>query len=225
MAAVTDHVLAFDPDQHRYTLDGRDVPGVTTVIDQVIRRPELEAWREFVGTQEADRIRDEAAAHGTLLHAAAATIASKVEDIPFGMDPGFAESYAEFAAWFTTNVDEVLFIDGEPAVEVPVYEPTFWYAGTTDAILRLKGRKTWDLADWKSTWAVYPSMKMQTAAYRKAAQRMFDVTIGGRICVLIPRPKPDQKRPRLSVHRFEDHTADFNAFTYALGIYRWQKAA
>jgi hypothetical protein len=225
MTLATGHVLTFDPVEHRYTLDGRSVPGATTIINQTMRRPELERWREWVGTEEADRIRDEAAEHGTLLHAAAAVIASDVEDIPFGMDPGFAESYAEFSAWFETNVDEVLQLDDGPACEVPVYEPTFWYAGTADAVLRLKGRKTYDLADWKTTWAVYPSVKMQTAAYRKAAQQMFDVTIGGRICVLVPRPKPGQQRPKLSVHRFDHHAADFNAFTYCLGLYRWQRGA
>ena len=216
---ATDHVLTFDPVEHRYTLDGRDVPGVTTVINQTIRRPELEKWREWVGTEEADRIRDEAAEHGTLLHAAAATIASDVEDIPFGMDRGFAESYAEFAAWFEANVDEVF------ATEMPVYDATFWYAGTADLVARLKGRKLADLIDYKSTWNTYPSMRLQTAAYRKPAAALLDIPIGGRAVVLVPRPKPGVKRPPLSVHRFDNHTSDWNAWIYTLGIYRWQRAA
>jgi hypothetical protein len=222
---ATGHVLTFDPVEHRYTLDGRSVPGVTTIINQTIRRPELEKWREWVGTEEADRIRDEAAEHGTLLHAAAATIASDVEDIPFGIASDFAESYAEFSAWFESQVDEVLSIDGKPACEVPVYEPTFWYAGTADTILRLKGRKTWDLVDYTTAWKAYASKDMQTAAYRKAAQQMFDITIGGRFVVVVPRPKPGQQRPKLSVTRFEHHAASFNAFTYCLGLYRWQRGA
>jgi hypothetical protein len=220
---ATGHVLTFDPVEHRYTLDGRSVPGVTTIINQTMRRPELERWREWVGTEEADRIRDEAAEHGTLLHAAAAVIASDVEDIPFGMDPGFAESYAEFSAWFETNVDEVLSIDGKAACEVPVYDATWWYAGTADAIVRLKGRKTYDLADWKTVWQLYDSVRMQTAAYRHAVQPTVDVKIGGRIVVLVPRPKPGQKRPSLSVHRLESQAGDFNAFTACLMLYRWTR--
>ena len=219
MTVATDHVLTFDPVEHRYTLDGRPVPGVTTVINDTVRRPELERFREWVGTEEADRRRDEAAAHGTLLHAAAATIASDLEDIPFGVDPAFAESYSQFAAWFEAQVDEVI------ATEMPVYDATWQYAGTADAIVRLKGRKTYDLADWKTTAKVYGSVLMQTAAYRHAALQMLDVKIGGRIVVLVPRPREGQERQKLSVHRLEHHTPDFNAFCHCLALWRWQKGA
>lgn len=219
MLASADHVLTFDPEHHRYTLDGRDIPGVTTIINETMRRKELERWREWVGTEEADRIRDEAAEHGTLLHAAAATIASDLEDIPFGVDEDFARSYAQFSAWFESQVDDVI------ATEMPVYDATWRYAGTADAIVKLKGRKTYDLADWKTTAKVYSSVRMQTAAYRHAAQPTVDVKIGGRIVVLIPRPKPGQKTPTLSVHRLENQAGDFNAFTACLMLYRWQRAA
>jgi hypothetical protein len=215
---ATGHVLTFDPVEHRYTLDGRSVPGVTTIINQTMRRPELERFREWVGTEEADRIRDEAAEHGTLLHAAAATIAADLEDIPFGMDPGFAESYAEFSNWFTSQVDDVI------ATELPVYDATWWYAGTADAVVKLKGRKTYDLADWKTTAKVYGSVLMQTAAYRHAATQMLDVKIGGRIVVLIPRRRVGQEQQPLSVNRLDNHTADWNAFCHVLSLYRWQRS-
>ena len=216
-AATQEHTLTFDPIGHRYTLDGRAVGGVTTIINDTVRRPELERFREWVGTEEADRRRDEAATHGTLLHAAAATIAADLEDIPFGMEAGFAESYRQFSEWFTTNVDDVV------ATEVPVYDATWWYAGTADAIVKLKGRKTYDLADWKTTAKVYSSVLMQTAAYRHAAQQMFDVTIGGRIVVLVPRKREGQELQPLSMHRLDHHTQDFNAFSHCLALWRWQK--
>jgi hypothetical protein len=68
-------------------------------------------------------------------------------------------------------------------------------------------------------------MRLQTAAYRKPAAELLDVAVGGRLVICVPRPKPGMERKPLFTTRFENHTADWNAWTACLMLYRWQRAA
>ena len=56
-----------DDKRHYVTPEGRIYPSVTTILSRY-KEPSLVKWKQRVGEEEADRIRDKAAAFGTVVH-------------------------------------------------------------------------------------------------------------------------------------------------------------
>lgn len=174
---------------HSYTLDGKPVKGVTTLIGGGLPKPQLVYWSartvaEYVAdnAEAIDTLRatmgreamvaalkqvpwdkrDEAAARGTDVHALAERIIHGEEvDVPEHL-LGHVQGYVDWLdAW-----------QAEPILtERPVASRTTWYAGTFDAILRmgageLEGQV--GLVDWKTSSGVYGETAMQLAAYANA---------------------------------------------------------
>ena len=57
--------------QRHYDIYGDKLPSVTTILQATIpeeKRQSLAKWKQKVGNNEADRIRDDAAARGTIMH-------------------------------------------------------------------------------------------------------------------------------------------------------------
>lgn len=207
-------------DAHEYTVDGLPYPGVTSVIGTVIRKPGLERWIGKVGNAEAERIRKEAAAHGTLVHALAALVVQGVPSIALEDEGPTQEQIAAFTDWFAAYVSEV------HAVELKVAHPTFRYAGTLDLLVRLIGDKRPTIVDIKTGSALYPEMRLQTAAYREAALPLisdfcYQRRDCRRGCLHIPREVTGPAQ----FHEHTKHVADFGAFVSALNIYHWLRSA
>ena len=174
--------LKFSEKTHRYFLDGRPIPGVTTLL-KGIPKPALVYWSartvaEYVA-DNADQIdalramgrgpmvsalkgvpweaRDRAAVRGTDVHALAEQlIHGETVDVPEHL-AGYVEGYV---AWLDRVQPEVVW------TERPVINRQHWYAGTADAVLRIDG-STW-LADWKTSSGVYGEHGCQVAAYANA---------------------------------------------------------
>ena len=175
--------LKFNEKAHRYTLDGRAIPGVTTLLGKGLPKPAIPYWAaksvaEYVMDNpegvEALRLmgresavaalkqvpwtkRDEAAVRGTDVHALAERIIHGEEvDVPEHL-VGHVEGYARFIDAFGV----------EPIVtEVPLANRKHWYAGKPDAIVHMGGA-VW-LLDWKTSSGVYGETALQTAAYARA---------------------------------------------------------
>ncbi|WP_372595604.1 hypothetical protein [Actinotalea sp.] len=175
--------LKFSERGHRYTLDGRPVPGVTTLLGKGLPKPALVYWSakavaEYVmdnpdgvealramgrdpGVAALKQIpwqkRDEAAVRGTDVHGLA-------EQIIHGREVEVPEHLAGHVEGYTRWLDA---FDVEPIItEVPVANRAHWWAGKPDAIVRLGGQ-TW-LLDWKTSTGVYGETGLQTAAYARA---------------------------------------------------------
>lgn len=57
------------PEGRRYvTPDGKPLPSVTTILNATKDKKHLDSWAARVGTEEADRIKNEAATRGTHMH-------------------------------------------------------------------------------------------------------------------------------------------------------------
>lgn len=216
-------VLLQKNEQRFYQIDGLALPSVTTVIGATLRAPELESWREHMAaktgsTAAANEVRDTAAAYGTMMHEAAAQIAAGEEFVPFTADETFIDGILAFEAWLRESTAEIL------ASEELVVSRTWRYAGTPDLIRRKKGRKTWTLTDYKTTRGLYPSHRLQTAAYVQGARECYPgVRIDDREVVLVSRDPDTEPGQRVRIHTFRDQPRDFAAFASLLQVYRWLK--
>jgi hypothetical protein len=180
--------LKFSAAAHRYWLDGRPIPGVTTLIGKGLPKPALPYWAaksvaEFVADNpdgvEAFRAtgrgpmvaalkqipwqkRDEAAVRGTDVHALAErVIRGESVEVPEHLT-GHVEGYARWVDLFHVEALHT---------ETAIANRAAWYAGTFDAIVRF-GAGPWAgrvaLVDWKTSSGVYGETGLQTAAYARA---------------------------------------------------------
>lgn len=168
---------------HSYRLDGRACPGVTTLIGKGVPKPALPRWAaktvaEFVADSpeqvEALRAmgrgptvdalkavpwqsRDVAAARGTDVHAIADKLIHGEEvEVPQHL----ASYVAGYVDWLDTYAVEALW------TERPCANRKWLYAGTFDAIVRMRGQ-LW-LLDWKTSAGVYGETALQLSAYRNS---------------------------------------------------------
>lgn len=181
------HGLHFDEAQHRYTLDGKWVPGVTTVLG-VLDKPALVKWAAkqvatFVAdnftelpnltrlgkegfikhlAEEPTRKKEAAADRGHSLHAYAEDILNRV---PIGLKPDdpLYLVIRHAVKWLDDWQIRPLL------VEAPVASRTHWYAGTADLIAEYRNPYTGEtgigIFDWKSTKRIWPEAVMQLNAY------------------------------------------------------------
>ena len=164
--------LTFDEARHRYTLDGRSVPGVTTIIGRGLPKPGLPYWAANTVAQYAQENpgasydemrrapwaeRDRAAVRGTEVHAYAEQVAHGDEvDVP-----------AHLAPYVQGAVDVLDGLSIEPIhTEVQLASRAHWYAGTADLFARMDGQTV--LLDWKTSKSIHGSYALQLAAYARA---------------------------------------------------------
>jgi hypothetical protein len=166
---------------HRYTLDGKPVTGVTTLLNNGVPKPALVGWGiRSVAEYAADHLeqllemqpmgrnaivaalkqapyaeRDKAANRGTEVHKLAEKLIVGAEvEVPDEL-AGHVEAYVRFLDdW---QPDPVL-------VEFSGANRKWWYAGTGDLVADIRGDR-W-LLDVKTAKGVYGENAMQTDAYR-----------------------------------------------------------
>ena len=175
--------LKFSEKAHRYWLDGKPIPGVTTLINKGLPKPQLTYWSakcvaEYVidKPEQVEALRqmgrgpavaalknvpwqerDEAAVRGTAVHALAEEIIHGREvDVPEHL-LAHVEGYVRWLDAF--GVEPIL-------TEFKVANRQWWYAGTGDAIVRIGGETL--LVDIKTSKSVYGSTALQCAAYAGA---------------------------------------------------------
>lgn len=182
--------LRFTPSTHRYYLDARPVPGVTTILG-VLDKPALPRWSaklvaEYVadnpdGIEQLRQMgrgpmvdalrglpwqkRDDAASRGTTLH-----------DHAEALLRGEAVELADDDPLLPVVENALRFLDEwhiEPVlIEAPVASREHRYAGTLDLIAKYRRPDTGAIGtaifDWKSGKAIYPEFAWQLAAYAGA---------------------------------------------------------
>ena len=172
---------------HRYTLDGKRIPGVTTLLRDGVPKPALIEWKARVTAEfavaeqdtwsrmapdaainylktEAGRQATRAAARGTEIHELATRIVAGHDVDVDETLIGVVNSYVQFLKdW---NPDPV-------AVEFSLLNRRWWYAGTGDLLAQLDGFGL-ALLDIKTGSGVYPETALQLAAYRHAEQIQID---------------------------------------------------
>lgn len=252
--------LAFSEKSHRYTLDGKPVPGVTTIIGS-LNAPALNAWQvkqereacitaarkiaecimddeirflprhghedawsedfretfeEFAGKEyEGQRIAREAADVGSQLHALIEGYCKGKLGIPFPEPRVSDEAHAMFSTWLQWARSQ----DFQPlAVERRVFSVKHWYAGTVDLFAYATGRKV--IFDWKGTKGkkLYARHRLQSIAYRKAAEEMGLGEWDGQIVVV-----PTDGSAAVPLPVDSDPEEDFRAFLACRTLYEYAK--
>lgn len=183
--------LVFSPGRHTYSLDGKRVPGVTTVIGKATAKnalapaaaKETALWAaantEALTSLGADawvttaakvyrEVWNARAALGTRLHQAAQQLVAGELLVP--ADPETGEEWAgderrmaEHLARFMDDWDVT-----PMAAERPVFNDQDCWAGTLDLVARMKDKRRW-LIDYKTgASGIWPETSVQLAAYRHA---------------------------------------------------------
>lgn len=176
--------LTFNEARHRYELDGKRIPSVTTVLG-VINKPGLPYWAAKLVAEEAIthhshwgariasgehsdsiirdlkrtpwRQRDDAANRGTRIHTVLEAAATG--------DPTACPT--DLMGMATAAIDLLDRLDLQPIhTEARLYSRMYWYAGTADLIATIDG-ETW-LLDWKSSRSLHDTYVAQVDAYAHA---------------------------------------------------------
>lgn len=223
---------------HSYYLDGRKLPGVTTILGDGLAKPALVNWginttagyaidnwaelAELKPSERLDRLkkspyaeRDAAARRGTEVHRLAELLGhGKEVTVPDEL-AGHVESYVKF-------LDE---FEPEPLLlETACVNISRWpYAGTFDGILDFPrwGRRLVDIKTARS--GVFPDNALQLAAYRNATH----YAAPGDNWTLHPMPEVDGcavihvRADGYSLVPVETGPDVFMAFRYAQQMYRW----
>jgi hypothetical protein len=145
--------IQFDEKQHRYTLDGMWLPGVTSVIEPIDN-----TWR-FVPKD----IKEAALYRGTFVHmltevADTKGVTSELLDIASAA--GFL-GYLE--AWLTFKRNITIL-----ETEQRVYHHVHRYAGTLDRVANVSGYPLAPSLIEIKTGGIVPTYRLQTAAYQLA---------------------------------------------------------
>lgn len=170
--------LKFNESSHKYWLDGRPVPSVTTLIGKGLPKESLIRWAateaaiyaadnfDDLAERDYDEVvnlvkgapwakRDAAAVRGTDVHALA-------EQLIHGNEVEVPAHLAEYVRGFAEFIDTFAVVP--VLTEKAAANRTHHYAGKFDLIADMGGTR-W-LLDIKTAKRVYPDTALQLAAYR-----------------------------------------------------------
>lgn len=186
-------VLEFDATEHRYRLDGRELPSVTKILEpytslEFVNRDVLAAAQEL-GTHVHQAIH----LHNT----------GRLEHCPERIQP-----YLDGWLAFIEESGAVVI-----ASEQRVHSDKHKYAGTLDGLLYWKGET---LCDVKSGSVVPKTVGPQTAAYVTAFNEQHGTRLRRRCCIHLTGDG------RYKVHKLDD-SRDWPIFQSALNLHRWHR--
>lgn len=196
-------MIEFNPETHTYTLDGRIIPGVTSII-------------ENAGLSDFSKINpdvlERAQKFGNAVHTTCYLY--DINDLDKGsLDPAL-KPYLD--AWIKFKRDTgFMTLDSEQIV----YSKKHNYAGTYDKLGIMNGRVAYKtLVDIKSGTTLPKSIALQTSAYMEAHNE--------------GKSRDEKIKWRLVVQLLEDGTyrmqeykekSDFSVFLACLNIRNWKK--
>jgi len=234
----------FNPNNHAYTLDGKRLTGVTTIIG-VLDKPALIGWasnmavdsvikgasykrKENIYEVTKDvledsrkawcRKRDSAGDIGTEVQNMIELYAkAKILGNKFEAthkDEQVQKMYEKFVEWAEENSVKFLLS------EQKLYSEKHWYAGTVDLVIEIKGKKY--IADIKTAKDIYNTNYIQMAGYDICLEELGKLKDCEGYCVInIPKQLGKDGEVKLKEKRISN-TGDFKeAFLHCLAIYRF----
>lgn len=182
------------------------MPSVTEVLS-VVEKRHLEAWRQRVGRQEADRVRTSAALIGTKVHALAQTLTwDRSASVSADM-----ELYAlAIRSFLAAHVQTPL------QTELSLLSERERVGGTLDLYCRMTDG-TYAVVDYKTSAQLSREHGLQTALYALLL-REHGYEVNKRVVVRIKKDAPGEWYAR----SYADHVGDVKAARAAVELWWWQ---
>lgn len=164
-----------DDSHYYYVQDDKGVwnfyPSVTKILS-VLPKPGLTKWIGNLGNTEAEKIVNQAAKRGTMIHAACEALLSQQkiklhEAFPDRIDQ---KCIVAFIDWFNEYKPEIKSIDH---LEMVVASNRYKFAGTLDIFCYIDGKPF--IIDIKTSNSVHDSHRLQLMAYRYAFYEMTGI--------------------------------------------------
>lgn len=177
--------ITLDNGMRVYETPAGNLPSVTTILSATKDMTELDQWRKRLGDREANRIRDEACALGTLIH-------THLESFLMGLPRPSGNNLIHRMA---KAMSEIIITQGLVAmsdvwsIEAPLYFPHL-YAGTSDLIGVYNGRDA--VVDYKSATRMKKSEHItdyfvQGVAYLEAHNEVHKTKIDTVVILMVSR--------------------------------------
>lgn len=229
----------FDPAEHVYTLDGKPLSGVTTVLG-VIAKPMLIQWsageavksleesiRKNGGTFESDtpewekackearsahrKKKEDAGAKGTEVHAEIEKVIKYAIELSDGYITGRNDAEKEQVKNFISwaQKSKVKFL----ASEKRMYSRSMRTAGTADIVCEIGGKLY--VGDVKTSSGIYPEAFIQASAYAAMLEEMGDYRDFYGVIIINCR-----KDGGFETQQNHDLEGNFNCFKAALTLKR-----
>lgn len=171
-------------DTHYYYVNGKFVPGVTTILHEAMPMPyNLRQWIGDVGNEKAEAKLKKAGDRGTAIHNACEALLKGAtidldKEFPERRDKKALVSFVNWVAEFQPEVKEIEF----------TVASQHGFAGTLDLFCLIQ-KEPW-IIDFKTSSGVYDSHKLQVAgAYKQAFYEMTGIKAKTAILHLNPRTK------------------------------------
>jgi len=233
--------LDFDPIKHVYRIDGKVVPGVTTVTG-VMDKPALVPWAVKMTVEHLSRVLKPGVSYtepqlsAILADAKNARFRVSGEAINIGSDAhDWIERYIkakilEYPLPEMPQYPPVLnavksFIDWESgsdikyiASEKRVLSLEHLYSGTADIQAVINGRNV--VADLKTSTGIYEEYFVQVAAYAKAIEEEHGIHFDEIVIIRIPKTSGDI----VEIASSSDIDRLYEIFLSCLNIWRWKNS-
>lgn len=160
--------IEFEPEEHRYLVNGVGYESVTTVLRIISKGERLEAWmiRKAANGEDPNELRDEGGRRGTIVHEVLGLL--HADDFPSIAD--FQEAHRPYvqalARWYVDSRPKLV------ASEVMVCMPEWRVAGTLDYLRDCPGCPQCEgvgegliLGDAKTSKELWDEQFVQVAAY------------------------------------------------------------
>lgn len=237
-------VLEFDSQKHIYSINGRQVWGVTNITG-VLNKPAIVYWAvnqaiEYIQAnlepgksldevqiknllQEAKyahtQAKNKAADIGTMIHNWVAgyisAIAKKEKPPKRPVNREMKNAIDGFFEWAKKNKLAVI------RSEQKVYSRKWRYAGTLDLEGMVNGKRT--IIDLKTGNALYPESFLQASSYLKAREEETGKKFPGGVIILrLSKEDKERQISAFEVRKDENVEQHFKCFLNCLQIYRWQ---
>lgn len=198
-----------------YKKDGKTRVAGTTTILGILDKPALIHWAWNLGLKGEDyrKVRDKAASIGTIAH----------EMIEYHLK----KEEIDLSEYSQANIDKAkvafnAFLNFEKAyklkpieMEIPLVSEKYGYGGSIDLYAELNGKKC--LIDFKTSKAIYPTMKVQVAAYKNLLEENgYPVDE----CHLL---RVDKESGEFNHHAFADLSTEWKFFKLLIPVYILKK--
>ena len=127
--------------RHYVTPEGGLYPSITTVLGE-LSKAAIQAWRERVGEEEANKISGKASRRGTSVHSVCESYIKNEDDFIDGQTHNIIELFKTIEPFFER-------INNVHGVELALYSDHFGIAGRTDLIAEFDG--TLSIIDYKTS--------------------------------------------------------------------------